>query len=735
MNELRGVSLIRPALSTRDGRCPDTRLYKKLEDNFMARKPTCEELKERITSLEKEAVEQRIKIENSLKVRKEKYRALMDAAGDCITEVSLEGFYIYVNPKATDVLGYLPEEMLGHHITDFMSKEEARRTKSFFMRITEAGIGFSGFVCTHIHKDGHDVVLEINGAPYFDASGKIVGYWVLERNITKRVQAEEALIKSEEKWRSLVENAPNMIIILDRNGKIQFINRTLPFLRAEEVLGTDHLDYVHPEFHLTVKKCTKNVFRTGNPDRYIVKGLGPDGGMSWYETMVGPLKNKDEVFAILLITTDITERIEAEQAMRRAKDETERQVHERTAELLEANKALHAEITERMRVEKSLQESEQRFRSLVEATSDMVWELDINGAYSYVSSKSRDLLGYEPEEIIGVSPFDLFMTEQEKIKAYGFLKGLCAKPMPFPSYVSTVKQKSGRRIIVETRGAPVFDSNGTHIGFRGIDRDITERVRSQENMFQAAKMVSLGTLVSGVAHEINNPITSIMLNSPIIQKIWEDISPALDNYCKKNGDIKVASATYSQLRDRVPVLLSNINEGAKRVKRIVDDLKNFARQNPSNLNEKVNVNDAIKKAVDLVSNLIKHSTSHFSVEYGVGLPRISGNTQRLEQVALNLIINACESLPDKECPVFISTSLDTDSKEIRIIVRDKGEGMKPEILERIGDPFFTTKRDMGGTGLGLAISTKIIKDHGGSIKFESSPGQGTTVIVTFPTGQ
>ena len=113
---------------------------------------------------------------------------------------------------------------------------------------------------------------------------------------------------------------------------------------------------------------------------------------------------------------------------------------------------------------------------------------------------------------------------------------------------------------------------------RGIDKDITERVRSREQMFQAAKMVSLGTLVSGVAHEINNPITSIMLNSPILHKIWNDISPFLDEYCEKYGDIQVGSATYTQLRERVPVLLSDITEGAKRVKRIVDELKNFAQE-------------------------------------------------------------------------------------------------------------------------------------------------------------
>jgi signal transduction histidine kinase len=223
-----------------------------------------------------------------------------------------------------------------------------------------------------------------------------------------------------------------------------------------------------------------------------------------------------------------------------------------------------------------------------------------------------------------------------------------------------------------------------------------------------------------------------MLNGPMLQKIWEGILPVLDDYCKEHGDIRVSNMRFSQLRERVPVLLSDITEGTKRVKRIVGELKNFAQQRPSDLSEEVNLNKAVKKAVVFSSNLSKKATNHFNVEYVDYIPSFKGNTQRIEQVAINLIINACEALPDNTHSVSISTAYDEGSDGVVMRVSDQGEGMLPEVLERIGDPFFTTKRDIGGTGLGLAISKKIIEDHGGKIEFDSVSGEGTTVKVMVP---
>ncbi|MBW2216586.1 MAG: PAS domain S-box protein [Deltaproteobacteria bacterium] len=689
----------------------------------MAGKPTREELEKALVECRKE--------EKVLRERDGKYRVLVDAAGAWVNEVDPNGVYTYVNPKVKDLLGYLPEELIGKTIFDFMAEEDKDYGREFFETTAGAQKSFSEFISTHIHKDGRKVVLEANGAPFFDSSGTLKGYWGLGRDVTKRIRAKEELGKSEEKWRSVVENAPNMILILDREGTIKFINRTVDGYLVKEAIGTKQLDYIEPEYHALVAEANEQVFRSGKPGSYILKVTGPRNDVSWYETHVGPLENDGEVVAVTLISTDITGRKKGEESLRKAHEETEKQVRERTAELLQTNEALESEIAERKRVELSLQESEQRFRSLVEATSDMVWELDLEGKYTYVSPKAEDLMGRKPEELIGRTPFESMPAEEAK-KSIELFETLSKEPTMFPALENVVIRKDGRRINVETSGVPILNLDGKLVGFRGIDRDISERVRSRENLFQAAKMVSLGTLVSGVAHEINNPITSIMLNGPMLQKIWGGILPVLDDYCKEHGDIHISNMSFSQLRERVPVLLSGITEGTKRVKRIVGELKNFAQQRPSDLSEEVNINKTVKKAVVFSSNLSKKATNHFHVEYADSIPSFKGNTQRIEQVAINLIINACEALSDNKHSVRVSTAYDEGSDSAVMTVSDQGEGMLPEVLERIGDPFFTTKRDIGGTGLGLAISKKIIEDHGGKIEFDSVPGEGTTVKVMVP---
>jgi signal transduction histidine kinase len=254
----------------------------------------------------------------------------------------------------------------------------------------------------------------------------------------------------------------------------------------------------------------------------------------------------------------------------------------------------------------------------------------------------------------------------------------------------------------------------------------------QEQIFQAAKMTSLGTLVSGVAHEINNPITSVMLNAPILQRVWKSIDPVIQKHCSENGDFKVGSMNYRQIQERIPLLLEDIADGAKRVKVIVDDLKNYARQAPPEMNDSVDVNEVVTKASGLLSNLIKKSTTKFLINRENDLPKFKGNSQRIEQVIVNLMVNACQALTKNSQPITVSTFYDMKSETVGIRVSDGGEGMSQETIERIIDPFFTTKREKGGTGLGLSICDKIIQDHGGFMTFESEIGKGTSVTVSLP---
>ncbi|GAB6904627.1 Two component system sensor protein [Desulfosarcina cetonica] len=277
-----------------------------------------------------------------------------------------------------------------------------------------------------------------------------------------------------------------------------------------------------------------------------------------------------------------------------------------------------------------------------------------------------------------------------------------------------------------------------HIVWHGIKvtgekRQAEEMARvKQEQLFQAAKMVSLGTLVSGVAHEINNPITSILLNAPNLGRTWEAIIPILDAHQQQHGDFQVGAARFSRIRDRIPQMLTGITDDARRVRNIVADLKDFSRDNPSAMKDQVDLNDVIKKAVVLTTNLIKKSTRNFSVDYQSGLPVFRGNAQRVEQVVINLVVNACQALPDRDRAIAITTRSTAGNDRVVFCIRDEGVGIDGTVLKQITDPFFTTRREAGGTGLGLAISDRIVRDHGGEMIFESVPETGTTVSVFFP---
>lgn len=270
-----------------------------------------------------------------------------------------------------------------------------------------------------------------------------------------------------------------------------------------------------------------------------------------------------------------------------------------------------------------------------------------------------------------------------------------------------------------------------------LNKEIIERERAEElarqqqqKLFQSEKMASVGTLVSGVAHEINNPNNFILLNSDNLADVWNDLIPLLDKYAEEKGDFTVAGLNYSEIRNEVSMIINGVKEGSERIKRIVQTLKDFVRTDPGNLNQIINIADIIDDSLTILTGFIKRHTNHFSINLSEDIPKIKGNIQQIEQVIINLISNACQALENKEQKITVSTAL--DNKSMQIIVRDEGRGISSEDLKYIMDPFFTTKRDIGGTGLGLSISYNIIKDHGGELIINSEVGKGTTAVIKLP---
>ena len=263
------------------------------------------------------------------------------------------------------------------------------------------------------------------------------------------------------------------------------------------------------------------------------------------------------------------------------------------------------------------------------------------------------------------------------------------------------------------------------------ETESTERLREMERELQQAdKLASLGQLVSGIGHEINNPNQFIRGNIKILQQAFEGILPILDEHYACHPDLKIARLKYDFFREHIMTLVNDMAHGSERIKGIVEGLKRFARRDEGLLIDSVDVNTILDTARRLVHNQV-HKFADIELELADNLPIITGNAQKIEQVIVNLLINAGQAMPE-ERRGLIRASTKADSENIIIEVADNGKGMSEQTVKRIFEPFYTTRRAGGGTGLGLAIAYRIVEEHGGAISVTSRLDVGTTFRISLP---
>jgi len=383
--------------------------------------------------------------------------------------------------------------------------------------------------------------------------------------------------------------------------------------------------------------------------------------------------------------------------------------------------------------------AEEKLRTILANIEDGYFELDLKGNLTFFNTTLLKYLGYSERELLGMNNRQI-MSEDMAKKVYSVFNEVYRTGRPSFATNLEVITKKGEIRYFETSVSLLRNSKGQPMGFRCIGRDITERKHAEETMrahqeqlYHASKMVALGTLVSGVAHEINNPNNFIMINTPILREAWEGILPILDEYHREHGDFALAGMDYTVIRNKIPSLMSGIESGSNRILHIVQDLKNYVQKDSTGLDNAIDLNRVVDSALSLISNMIQKSTRRFSVNYGKDLPSIKGNFQRLEQIVINLVQNACQALPDKEKAVSITTGFDRERGYITLIVKDEGIGIPEKNLPYITNPFFSTRQDKGGLGLGLSISQRIIEEHHGKMTFQSQEGKGTRVEVILPS--
>jgi signal transduction histidine kinase/ABC-type amino acid transport substrate-binding protein len=261
--------------------------------------------------------------------------------------------------------------------------------------------------------------------------------------------------------------------------------------------------------------------------------------------------------------------------------------------------------------------------------------------------------------------------------------------------------------------------------------DITEKTLLQQEAMRASHLASLGELSAGVAHEINNPGGLILFNLPFLQQAFEESQPLLDEHFAPSPQSFLAGLPYARAREEIPQVLTTILESARRIRRIVEDLRNFARPSSQTAYSWVDLRDVADTALRLTGNTLRKASAVVTVDMEDGLPPIYGNQHLLEQVLVNLLLNAGQALTGPGQAISVRAWQDPATSSVVLEVRDQGRGMPPDVLAHVTDPFFTTRRDQGGTGLGLSMTARILKEHKAELRILSQPGKGAAFIMTF----
>lgn len=432
------------------------------------------------------------------------------------------------------------------------------------------------------------------------------------------------------------------------------------------------------------------------------------------------------------------------------------------------------DISKRKRVEEALQVSEARFRGLVENANDIIFEYSADGKFTYVSPRIVDIFGRQVSELIGKHTSSHVHSEDvAKIAAlsrYVVETGKKQEGIEF-----RIQHQDGRYIWVTCSVSPVLDSLGNITAMQGIIRDIHEKKtaeeslqqkaqdleqalqqlqRTQAQLVQSEKMSSLGQLVAGVAHEINNPVSFIYSNLEPAKSYINDLLHLVYLYQEYHPD--PASAITEEIKAidlefikiDLPKLLTSMKMGADRIKQIVLSLRNFSRMDEAEYKE-VNIHEGIDSTLVILEHRIKATINRPAInitkQYG-NLPLVECYAGQLNQVFMNIIGNALDALEERDLkrslaeieilPSHINITTENNNKYINIKITDNGSGIPPLVQKRLFDPFFTTKPIGKGTGMGLSISYQIITEkHHGDLQCISSPGQGTTFIIKIPIKQ
>ncbi len=367
-----------------------------------------------------------------------------------------------------------------------------------------------------------------------------------------------------------------------------------------------------------------------------------------------------------------------------------------------------------------------------------IFELNMKGKVTYINRKGETLTGYSMDELNrGITVFDLTHPQEHKKIRQGVAEML-SKPAVHQAEF-TLKKKDGSTVPIFVSTSVVFDEQKP-IGFIGVVLDMTERKKTEALIIQTEKMMSMGGLAAGMAHEINNPLAGMILSAQVIRNRLTTAMPDNEKAVQELGTAMDVITGYMEKRKILNHVDTIITTG-KRTAKLVENMLGFARKGDS-IKQPHALSDILDNTLILANNdydLKKnYMFKHIEIvkEYSPDLPLVLCESSKIQQVVLNILKNASQAMNAWEnmpAPPKINIRLSSDGNNAKIEIKDNGPGMDEATREKIFEPFFTTKKIGKGTGLGLSVSYFIIaNDHGGKMEVQSSPGHGTTFIIKLP---
>jgi PAS domain S-box-containing protein len=609
------------------------------------------------------------------------YRVLIEQAADGIFIADSDGVYLDVNPSGHQLLGYGIGELVGKRITDLLQEGDFSRLESTMESLRQ---GISQTAEWQLRKrDGSMLACEVTAQ--WLSSGVLLG---LVREISQRKLAEQKTQASEARLRSILETAPDTILTVDRAGTILFINRTVPPLTSEQVIGTSCYDYVLEDSRARVAAAIEHVFTSRGFDEYEIQGP-PDakGVRVWSSVRVGPLLEGDRVVAATLCATDISSR-KCEEARR--------------------------------------QELVDRLQKISAQVPGLVYQFklrpDGSSCFPYASEQIREIYRVSPEDVREDASPVFSLLHPDDVAGISEVIAKSAQTLQPLQYEYRVKFPNGEVRWLFGNAVPEKQADGSVL-WNGFISDVTQRKEIEERetaleqqLRQSQRVESIGRLAGGVAHDFNNLLTSVLGFTELAQAELPAGSTA---------------ATY----------LECVNEAATRGAALTQQLLAFARKKLVNP-EILQLNDVVEKLWPMLRRLVgEHRELTLSLAPTLGAVKVDAGS--MEQVVMNLVVNARDALTaggriNVETVDVVFDELDCQHSEltpgeyVMLKVSDNGIGMSQEVLSRLFEPFFTTKPVGEGTGLGLAMCHGIVKQAHGSISVHSEPGRGSCFRVYLP---